>query len=245
MNIMKFSFPIIASIMLSLAGCIMNDDLTPDPDDAIAPVANFTYAGANLPAPATISFTNTSTDANFSDWDFGDNATSTARNPTHTYATGGVYTVRLTATGQGGSNTITKTVNIQAAPTICRITSIKLTAMPFTDPNGTGWDSFDGPDVFYKIANNAGTVLVDGTTLRVNDIALSNLPITWNLAPAVTITPLTSNVFGIFIYDYDTFDADDYIGGVGFNPITSVNGYPSTVTLTNQGVSIILGLQWQ
>lgn len=240
----QFSILLIILAIMSLASCKKDDGLTPNPDGTTTPIADFSYAGANLPAPTTISFTNSSTNATSYSWDFGDNATSTATNPTHRYATGGVYTVRLTATGPSGSNSITKTVNIQAAPTICRITSIQLTAMPFTDASGVGWDPFDGPDVFIKITNSAGGVLADGTSERVSNIALSNLPITWNLSTPISISPLNTDR-NILVYDFDSLDPDDYIGGVGFNPSTSVTGYPANVTLTYQGVSVILGLQWQ
>jgi PKD repeat protein len=42
-------------------------------------------------------------------WDFGDGAISTERNPIHTYAIPGTYTVTLTVTGPDGSNTETET----------------------------------------------------------------------------------------------------------------------------------------
>lgn len=41
-------------------------------------------------------------------WDFGDGATSSQKNPTHSYATAGVYTVSLTATNTKGSDTATR-----------------------------------------------------------------------------------------------------------------------------------------
>jgi uncharacterized protein YjiK len=63
----------------------------------------------NVP-PLTVDFDNTSTgDYTDSTWDFGDQRTSTATNPTHTYETPGTYTVRLTVTGPGGEDTVTKT----------------------------------------------------------------------------------------------------------------------------------------
>ncbi|MCP3917374.1 MAG: PKD domain-containing protein, partial [bacterium] len=50
-------------------------------------------------------------------WDFGDGNTSTVQNPGHNYALSGNYTVALTATGPGGSDTETKTayVSVNAA----------------------------------------------------------------------------------------------------------------------------------
>ncbi len=47
----------------------------------------------------TVAFTNESTGGNFYQWDFGDGNTSTAENPTHTYANSGTYSVRLTVGG--------------------------------------------------------------------------------------------------------------------------------------------------
>jgi PKD repeat protein len=41
-------------------------------------------------------------------WSFGDGNTSTLENPSHTYVSAGSYTVTLTATNAGGSNTITR-----------------------------------------------------------------------------------------------------------------------------------------
>ena len=42
-------------------------------------------------------------------WDFGDGSTSTEKNPIHVYAKNGQYSVTLTVTGPGGSDTATKT----------------------------------------------------------------------------------------------------------------------------------------
>ena len=41
-------------------------------------------------------------------WDFGDGGTSTQQHPVHTYASAGSYTVALTATNLGGSDTTAK-----------------------------------------------------------------------------------------------------------------------------------------
>ncbi|MEQ9568883.1 MAG: S8 family serine peptidase, partial [Longimicrobiales bacterium] len=67
----------------------------PPPPDNEAPRASFTYDCTDL----SCDFTDTSTDDNgvtSRSWDFGDGATSSAQNPSHTYAAGGTYTVTLT-----------------------------------------------------------------------------------------------------------------------------------------------------
>jgi PKD repeat protein len=56
----------------------------------------------------TVNFTNTSTNNPTSWlWNFGDNATSADKNPTHTYSSKGNYTISLTATNTTGSTTST------------------------------------------------------------------------------------------------------------------------------------------
>lgn len=46
-------------------------------------------------------------------WEWGDGAQSTGMTATHTYATAGSYTVRLTATNRGGTSTVTRTVEVR------------------------------------------------------------------------------------------------------------------------------------
>ena len=41
-------------------------------------------------------------------WNFGDGGTSTIQNPTHTYTAPGTYTVSVTVSGPGGSDTMTR-----------------------------------------------------------------------------------------------------------------------------------------
>lgn len=56
----------------------------------------------------TITLDNTSTNADSYLWDFGDGSTSTEEDPTHTYATGGIYSVKLTATNANGTGEATQ-----------------------------------------------------------------------------------------------------------------------------------------
>ena len=73
-----------------------------------APVANFTASATTGTAPLSLNFTSTSTGTiNTYAWVFGDGTTSSAQNPVKTYSSAGSYTVSLTVTGPGGSNTRT------------------------------------------------------------------------------------------------------------------------------------------
>jgi PKD repeat protein len=77
--------------------------------DSLPVLADFTASPISGGVPLTVTFTNTSC-GNYTEslWDLGDGLTSTLTNPVHTYTQPGVYTVRLTANGPGGSGTETK-----------------------------------------------------------------------------------------------------------------------------------------
>jgi PKD repeat protein len=74
------------------------------------PVAAFSGTPTDGVAPLSVSFTDASANNPTSwSWNFGDGATSTAQNPSHTYTNPGDYTVTLTATNAFGSDGETKT----------------------------------------------------------------------------------------------------------------------------------------
>ncbi|MFC4158588.1 M14 family zinc carboxypeptidase [Chitinimonas lacunae] len=87
-----------------------------------APVARFSHTVSGLSA----SFTDQSTDdgsITARRWEFGDGNTSTATNPSHTYASGGTYNVRLTVTDNDGltaSTTTPVTVGLDDAITVVK-----------------------------------------------------------------------------------------------------------------------------
>jgi hypothetical protein len=83
-----------------------------------SPLAAFSAAPTAGKAPLSVQFSDRSTgDVNTWSWNFGDGATSTQPNPTHTYREPGAYTVELIVSGPGGSDTETKTDLIVVEPT--------------------------------------------------------------------------------------------------------------------------------
>ena len=74
-----------------------------------APVADFTANPTSGKSPLTVNFSDQSTgNVTSRSWSFGDGGTSTNQNPSHTYSKPGIYTVSLTVSGPGGSDTETK-----------------------------------------------------------------------------------------------------------------------------------------
>lgn len=80
---------------------------------------NYSFTNNSVAAPGIASY----------DWNFGDGSTSTAANPTHTYATPGTYYVTLTVTNTNGCQTSIRKVVIynNTAPTI---TNASILALP-------------------------------------------------------------------------------------------------------------------
>ncbi|NLF01759.1 MAG: PKD domain-containing protein [Anaerolineales bacterium] len=76
-------------------------------DGAVA--SNFTVDRRVGPNPLHVQFSNASAGSITSwQWDFGDGTGATQASPSHRYTTPGAYTVRLTVSGPGGADTVTK-----------------------------------------------------------------------------------------------------------------------------------------
>lgn len=102
-----------------------------------APVANFTCDVMTGIAPLTVNFTSTSTGTITAFlWDFGDGGTSTIQNPSHLFSNAGNYTVILTVTGPGGSNSMSKTITVtqssSSTPVASFTTDVSSGAAPLT-----------------------------------------------------------------------------------------------------------------
>jgi len=115
------------------------------------PTANFTSSCTGL----SCNFTSTSSDPDGSvasySWTFGDGTTSTAQNPSHSYAAGGTYAVTLRVTDNQGaqSTTTTKSVTVtppnsapvvDAGPDQTVVLGVLYTQnITFTDPDNGPW----------------------------------------------------------------------------------------------------------
>lgn len=248
MKISTFQLLTLLSFVLAIYGCKKNDK-DAEPTKPV-PEANFTYNGTGNHAPCNITFDNNSLNATSYLWDFGDNGTSTVKNPSHIYKQGGVYTVTLKATGNGANHSISKTVNILAAPTKVFIKNVTLTEMPFIDPStGGGWDPSNGPDIYIEFLspNPNNNVMVSSN--KINDITIDKLPIIWKFqSPDYFLVPTLDEYYFIDVIDYDVIDSDDEIGYVSFkmeNYMSGSDPYPSKCTLTQNNIKIDLELIWE
>lgn len=232
---MKQSFLTICTISLALFSC--------KKDSGPAPIASFSVNATNLKAPSKVSFTNASSNAISYSWQFGDGSTSFEQSPSHVYELPGTYTVKLKAIGGQGagiSNT-SRTITIEDKPLAATITYVKLTTLPQRNWDGDG----SSADVFFKITNGS-TVLNNYAENRFVNPA--SLPVQWNFPTPYIISPLqTERRFEL--WDYDSIVSSELIGIVNFNPsllqINTTTPYPDKFTLTSQGLTVELGLQWQ
>ncbi len=151
------------------------DYITVDADPGPPPVADFVGDPVSGIVPLTVDFSDLSTESPTTwDWDFGDGGSSTAQHPSHTYTAAGVYTVSLTVTNAGGSDTLTRTdyitvdpdpgtppvADFVGVPTSGTVPlPVSFTDLSLNDPTSWSWDFGDGgtssaqhPDYTYTTA---------------------------------------------------------------------------------------------
>jgi PKD repeat protein len=105
---------------------------SPTPPYGSAPVASFTGTPTSGQAPLTVYFTDHSANTPTTwAWNFGDGATSALKNPSHTYAAQGSYTVSLTATNAYGSDGETETSYITVTP-VTTVVNATFTGTPLS-----------------------------------------------------------------------------------------------------------------
>lgn len=207
------------------------------------PIASFTFSSdTNMRAPVKVLFVNTSKNGATYLWDFGDGTTSTEDNPKHIYTQGGTYTITLTATGAGGTHTTTKTIIIDNAPT--KVTVVKIWLMQI--PLNVQWDATNGPDVYIDLSDHKGNLFTTSETKPIVNITAAKLPTWWMPVDPHEITDFSESRF-IDVWDDDEPNQDQVIGSVEFaisDYLTGDERYPTTVTKTENNVTVKLELEW-
>jgi PKD repeat protein len=170
------------------------------------PVAGFTSSCTGL----TCNFTSSSTDPDGSiatyAWSFGDGATASTQNPSHSYTVAGSYTVTLTVTDdKGATNSLSRSVAVTAAnqPPVAGFTqSCSGLACNFTntstDPDGSiassSWAFGDGAT---SVSPNPAHSYATGGTYTVSLTVTDNQGATNTTSHSVTVNrpPVASFTF--------------------------------------------------
>jgi len=160
---------------------VRNQQPTPVPTNTPnipRPIASFTQDVVAGEVPLVVRFTNRSQgQVNSYSWDFGDGGTSGQQNPTYTFDTPGIYTVRLRVQGPGGSANVSREITVRSpsAPTAAFTPSTTSGEAPLSvqfDNQSTGqitnfeWDFGDGevsieenPTHIFEVADTYNVIL--------------------------------------------------------------------------------------
>ncbi|MBL7825761.1 MAG: PKD domain-containing protein [Saprospiraceae bacterium] len=172
------------------------------------PAPGFTFTTNGL----TVNFNNTSVNGTSFLWNFGDNSTSTQTNPVHTYATGGTYTVTLSAINACGTVVLTKTVSLEPPPVAAFSTtgntgcgpltvgftnnSTGATSYNWTFPGGTPATSSDtNPTVTYA---NPGVYTATLTAINGSGSSTATSTITVNTVPGAAFSSMVTGSTAAF-----------------------------------------------
>ncbi|MDP5075858.1 MAG: PKD domain-containing protein, partial [Flavobacteriales bacterium] len=156
--------------------------------------ASFTQTNGSY----TVQFLNNSTNATSYSWNFGDGNTSTSANPSHTYATGGDFTVVLTATNGDCSNTFTINLTSVAVSENVAFEDLMVFPNPTENELNIQFSSFDSGIMNATIFNLAGQV-VSAEAFAVNAGNMFHTIDTSNLESGVYFVNLSNNTSNITI----------------------------------------------
>jgi PKD repeat protein len=179
---------------VSGAGCTNDESVSVVVNPA--PVANFTaFPTTSCSLPDSVAFTNTTIAGTTYTWYFGDNNTSTATSPVHSYTTAASYSVKLVAKSACGADSITQAnlivISPPAAPVAASPVSVSCGATATLTATGSDtlkW--FNQP--------TGGAILGTGTSYTTGSISGNTTYYVENYSPSSSsyCPPLTDGIGG-------------------------------------------------
>jgi PKD repeat protein len=219
------------------------------PPPNLLPNASCGYASYSGYDTVSVTFTNTSTNADSYLWDFGDGNTSTLSAPTHIFNGAGVYQVKLVAYNQHGSDTVVLPITIYPTPTTMIVNQLVLQSITAGvgqwDPQIPFSDNYGYPDIEASIFSAPGVLYTSfGSTNHIN-ASPSNVP--YYFTDQFTVTNLNDSL-KIYFYDDDVFDPDVLMGYAVIPVAEHVGTWPGSIdviTNTPSSMSATLYVSWQ
>lgn len=148
------------------------------------PVSDFTYVANGL----SVEFTSTSTNSDTYLWEFGDDETSTEMNPVHVYTGGGDFEVKLTVSGEGGTDYKRETITV-----VVTLADVKNMLTGGADASGKTW-------ILKGVTGNPG----DGASAVTNEMPV--------------LIPTPEDFFGWISRELDNEYTFEYNGSYTINP---------------------------
>ncbi len=197
-------------------------------------------------------------------WDFGNGQTSAVRNATVTYAAAGDYTVRLTATNSGGSNSSYVKVSLVAAgvPTaalainntpvanlatfpgqILTGETVNFGSISTGNPTSYTWVFSDNPSAIYSTSKNTTKAFSTPGPYLVTFTATNGAGSSTKTGIfTVTSTPSGNSPVAAFFMNNGTQNVTVSADGQTFNPVNQVK--PVTLSLKNFSTNAPTSFQW-
>jgi PKD repeat protein len=239
---------------------IQNGQPTPVPTNTPTiprPIAGFTQDITSGNAPLVVKFTNLSQgQINTYSWNFDDGGNSNKTNPSHTFKTPGLYTVKLKVNGPGGSSNVTRQINVKSpsAPVANFTVSPNSGEAPFTASftntstgNATSyiWNFGDNsetssetnPSHTYNTVGTYNVILeaigAGGQTSSIRQVTVNNPQIPAPVADFTTSTQTGQVPLTIQMTNNSTGNIESYLWDFDGDNITdSIDKDPSTIITT-------------
>lgn len=129
----------------------------------------------------------------------------------------------------------------QVTPVRIIIKNITVENFPPTEPNGAGWDLLDGADIYIQVYKGNAEIYTSPTFYED-----ANPNLRYTFVPSNFLSfDAPKDRYSILLYDYDDFDADDFMGGIEFTPYDNQNGFPATLSVELGQIKFEMEVEYQ